>query len=99
MRVMAFCLIRAYQILISPLYPQCCRFVPSCSEYALEAIQVHGVFRGGWLALRRVFRCHPLTRGGYDPVPGTDAMRIQTLHPAANTAAHKAGTAPGADRC
>lgn len=61
--------IRAYQRLISPFLPRTCRFVPSCSEYAAQAIQAHGPLRGTWLALRRLSRCHPFHPGGYDPVP------------------------------
>lgn len=63
-------LIRAYQILLSPLLGPRCRFHPSCSQYAIEALQRHGVVKGGWLALRRIGRCHPLHPGGHDPVPG-----------------------------
>jgi putative membrane protein insertion efficiency factor len=62
-------LIRAYQLVISPWTPPSCRFYPSCSQYALIAIERHGVLRGGWLALRRLGRCHPWTRGGVDHVP------------------------------
>ena len=62
-------LIRIYQWLISPILPRACRFAPSCSEYAAEAIQLHGVARGGWLALRRLLRCHPWGGDGFDPVP------------------------------
>lgn len=62
-------LIGAYQRLFSPLLPPRCRFVPSCSTFAVEAIQEHGLGRGGLLALRRLGRCHPFHRGGYDPVP------------------------------
>ena len=65
--------IRFYQLFISPLLGPRCRFYPTCSNYALEAVEVHGVFKGGWLALKRVSRCHPLNPGGYDPVPGTEA--------------------------
>jgi len=65
-------IIRLYRLFISPLLGQTCRFSPSCSNYAIEALQVHGVFRGSWLAARRISRCHPLNEGGYDPVPGTD---------------------------
>lgn len=59
----------SYRTVISPLYGQVCRFFPSCSAYALEAVQVHGAVRGSWLAARRLARCHPWTDGGVDPVP------------------------------
>lgn len=62
-------LIRAYQRLISPLLPPRCRFYPSCSSYAAEAVARYGAWRGGVLALRRLLRCHPWHPGGYDPVP------------------------------
>jgi len=62
-------LIRAYQLLFSPILGGQCRFIPSCSEYASEAIGRHGSIRGCWLALRRIARCQPFCQGGYDPVP------------------------------
>ena len=62
-------LIRFYHRQISPLFPPCCRFTPTCSQYALEAIQVHGAAKGVFLALKRILRCNPLFPGGYDPVP------------------------------
>ena len=62
-------LIRFYQVAISPWTPAACRFQPTCSSYALEAIERHGALRGGWLALRRIGRCHPWGGQGYDPVP------------------------------
>ena len=62
-------LIRFYQRQTSPLFPPCCRFTPTCSQYALEAIQVHGAAKGVFLALKRILRCNPLFPGGYDPVP------------------------------
>ncbi|KAF1687808.1 membrane protein insertion efficiency factor YidD [Pseudoxanthomonas broegbernensis] len=61
--------LRAYKRFISPLLGPRCRFVPSCSEYAMQAIAMHGAARGGWLAVRRLARCHPLHPGGHDPVP------------------------------
>ena len=62
-------LVRVYRLLLSPVLPPACRFHPSCSTYALEAIAAHGALRGGWLAVRRILRCHPWNDGGYDPVP------------------------------
>lgn len=62
-------LIRGYQRLISPLLAPTCRFYPSCSTYAVDAIARHGPWRGGYFAFRRLLRCHPLHPGGYDPVP------------------------------
>nr|MBC7244898.1 membrane protein insertion efficiency factor YidD [Chloroflexota bacterium] len=69
MRQIILALIRFYQRRISTALPPSCRFVPSCSEYAYEAIAKYGVRRGGWMALKRLSRCHPLHPGGYDPVP------------------------------
>ena len=62
-------LITLYQRLLSPLFPPSCRFVPTCSQYAKEAILRHGIARGSYLAARRILRCHPFNPGGYDPVP------------------------------
>ncbi|HEY0078197.1 MAG TPA: membrane protein insertion efficiency factor YidD [Pyrinomonadaceae bacterium] len=61
-------LLRFYKAAISPLLPPACRFVPTCSEYAQEAIARHGAMRGGWMSVRRLLRCHPFHPGGYDPV-------------------------------
>ncbi len=61
--------VRIYQYLISPLLPASCRHVPTCSEYTIEAFKIHGFFVGGWLALKRIIRCHPWGTNGYDPVP------------------------------
>jgi len=62
-------ILRAYKVLISPALPPACRFSPTCSQYALEAIERHGALRGSWLALRRLARCHPFHPGGVDAVP------------------------------
>ena len=69
MRALLIALIRGYQWFISPLLGNHCRFYPSCSQYAREAIERHGALRGVWLAIRRVARCHPWHPGGVDPVP------------------------------
>ena len=69
MRYLLIGLLRAYRLLISPLYGQVCRYHPSCSAYALQAVTVHGSVRGSWYAVRRLARCHPWAPGGYDPVP------------------------------
>ena len=62
-------MLRFYKAAISPLLPPACRFKPTCSEYAMEAVSEHGVVKGGWLSLRRLLRCHPFNKGGFDPVP------------------------------
>lgn len=62
-------IIRLYRVLISPLFPPSCRFQPTCSQYAIEAVQAFGIWQGAWLAVKRIIRCHPLHPGGYDPVP------------------------------
>jgi hypothetical protein len=67
--------LKAYRAVISPLYGQVCRYHPSCSAYALQAVQDRGAVRGSWLALRRLTRCHPWAAGGYDPVPAAKMNR------------------------
>lgn len=67
-------LLRGYRFAISPLYGQVCRYHPTCSAYALEAVTVHGSIKGSWLAVRRIARCHPWAAGGYDPVPGKKGL-------------------------
>jgi putative membrane protein insertion efficiency factor len=62
-------LVRVYQIALSPLLGRQCRFLPTCSHYAMEALERHGAMKGGWLAFRRILRCHPFAAAGYDPVP------------------------------
>jgi len=69
MRALMIFVVRAYQVVLSPLLPPSCRYTPSCSNYAIEALQKHGALRGGWLAAKRIARCHPFRPGGHDPVP------------------------------
>ncbi|MFM7449829.1 MAG: membrane protein insertion efficiency factor YidD [Leptolyngbyaceae cyanobacterium] len=72
MKFLLITLIRGYRLLISPLFPPVCRFQPTCSQYAIDALARFGVVRGSWLAVRRITRCHPFNPGGYDPVPPLD---------------------------
>ncbi|MBW4676817.1 MAG: membrane protein insertion efficiency factor YidD [Desmonostoc geniculatum HA4340-LM1] len=69
MKVLLILLIRGYRMFISPLFPPSCRFQPTCSMYAIQAIERFGVLRGSWMATLRILRCHPFHPGGYDPVP------------------------------
>lgn len=75
MKRFAIWLIKIYQKGISPLKPSCCRFVPTCSQYAVEAIERFGFIKGGYLGVRRILKCHPLHKGGYDPVPERDPVK------------------------
>jgi|AFSR01.1.fsa_nt_gi hypothetical protein len=77
----ALALIRLYQLLIAPLMPPVCRFQPTCSHYTAEAIARYGVWRGGWLGLRRLVRCQPFCRGGYDPVPDLTSPAVAPTSP------------------
>ncbi|TVS12493.1 MAG: membrane protein insertion efficiency factor YidD [Wenzhouxiangella sp.] len=72
MQTLLLALIRAYRYLLSPWIGGHCRFTPTCSVYAMQAIEMYGAGRGSWLAVRRLLRCHPLCHGGHDPVPGTE---------------------------
>lgn len=69
MKILLIWLIKGYRLFISPLFPPTCRFQPTCSMYAIQAIERFGVFRGGWMGIMRILRCHPFHPGGYDPVP------------------------------
>ena len=71
-KTLLLALLRGYKWALSPFLPPACRYVPTCSEYAAEAIERHGAFRGSAMAMWRVLRCHPFVRGGYDPVPSDD---------------------------
>ena len=62
-------MLRFYTREISPMLPPCCRYTPTCSEYAMQAVEKYGAVKGGWLAAKRILRCHPFHEGGYDPVP------------------------------
>ncbi|MFT4925185.1 MAG: putative membrane protein insertion efficiency factor [Phenylobacterium sp.] len=66
--------VRFYQLVISPLTGPRCRFIPTCSSYAIEAVTTHGAIKGSWLSIRRIGRCHPFCEGGYDPVPDKDEL-------------------------
>lgn len=68
MKLALLAIIRGYQKLISPLFPPHCRFYPTCSEYGHQAIEKHGFFKGAWLAIVRIGKCHPFHKGGFDPV-------------------------------
>ncbi|MCF6203109.1 MAG: membrane protein insertion efficiency factor YidD [Methylococcaceae bacterium] len=69
MRIILIRLIKFYKYFISPLFGSSCRFYPTCSSYSLEAIQIHGAFKGSFLTLKRILKCHPFHQGGIDPVP------------------------------
>lgn len=81
-------LLRGYQLLVSPMLGQKCRFYPTCSNYAIEALKVHGAARGSWLALRRVCRCHPWNEGGVDFVPAASPPPGQASSPTACDCRH-----------
>ncbi|KPL11193.1 hypothetical protein AMJ85_04250 [candidate division BRC1 bacterium SM23_51] len=74
-------LVRAYQVVISPVFAPACRFAPSCSDYALEVLQRKPLLEGLWLIARRLSRCHPLCRGGFDPVPPDRSKRARMARP------------------
>ncbi|WP_217994265.1 membrane protein insertion efficiency factor YidD [Bacillus sp. AFS023182] len=71
-------IIRFYQKFISPMTPPACRFYPTCSHYGLEAFQKHGTFKGFWLTLKRILKCHPFHPGGFDPVPDKKDDRVKS---------------------
>lgn len=71
--------VRAYQLLLSPLLPPACRYLPTCSQYAIDALESHGFLRGSWLAIKRIGRCHPFHVGGFDPVPQRDVPNRKSI--------------------
>ena len=79
-------LIKGYQWFISPVLPKSCRYYPTCSSYALEALNIHGPLKGGWMGLKRILRCHPWNDGGFDPVP--DPHDINHHHGAHHSCGH-----------
>lgn len=89
--------IRGYQLFISPILPGSCRYRPTCSEYAMDAIAGHGPLRGGWLAFKRIMRCHPWAGWGYDPVPpaGNHACGDKAGETASNATGQSADTCSG----
>ncbi len=95
MKYLLIGLLKAWRLLISPLYGNVCRYYPSCSAYALRAVSVHGAVKGSWLTVRRLLRCHPWAAGGYDPVPGTpefaEVIRDQALRSSRMVAGPKQG--------
>jgi uncharacterized protein len=86
-------MIRLYKLAISPLLPSACRFQPTCSQYAYQAIERFGAARGSWLALRRLFRCTPFSTPGYDPVPAADPLESDNAIVSRETSATSAGAA------
>ncbi len=72
-------LVRFYRQSISPLRPPCCNYIPTCSQYALEALETHGAVKGSWLAFKRILRCNPFHKGGYDPVPAAEELPLYSV--------------------
>ena len=79
MKTILMGIIRLYQMTLSRALPPTCRFTPSCSQYSFEAIDRYGALRGGWMAVKRISRCHPFNPGGYDPVPDLEEDKVNDL--------------------
>lgn len=84
--------VRAYRLLLSPILPPACRFEPSCSSYAIEALDTHGGVKGSWLTLRRLMRCQPWGGSGWDPVPAGPASRLPVSSPSSGSSEHPGET-------
>jgi uncharacterized protein len=84
-KFVALQLLRAYKSAVSPMFPPACRYVPTCSDYAEEAVERYGAGRGAWMALGRLLRCHPFARGGYDPVAGNSVVQLSAHEPLPTT--------------
>ncbi|WP_084634502.1 membrane protein insertion efficiency factor YidD [Propionicicella superfundia] len=97
MKRLLIAFMKAYRAVVSPLYGQVCKFHPTCSAYALEALEVHGAAKGSLLAARRLVRCHPWSLGGYDPVPGSERERAWLARLEAEARSSSGASAP-ADR-
>ena len=80
MKILLMGLISGYRVFLSPCLPRSCRFQPTCSQYALEAVDRFGALQGSWLAARRICRCHPFHPGGYDPVPLRQSDHLESDH-------------------
>ena len=88
MKTVVLAALRFYKAAVSPMLPPACRYTPTCSEYAMEAVDRHGILRGGWMAVKRLLRCHPLVKGGYDPVKLDDyGMAQGAISPASRVVA------------
>ena len=79
MKYLLLTIIRFYQRFISPMFPPTCRFQPTCSQYGFEAVTHYGVIKGGWMTMKRILKCHPFHRGGFDPVPIKEDNRKKTF--------------------
>jgi putative membrane protein insertion efficiency factor len=96
MKLLLIAPIKLYQLVVAPWMPNCCRFSPSCSHYAVGALQRHGALRGSWLAVRRILRCQPFCEPGWDPVPEPRAAERQP-NEAVRVSHDRAGVAVGAE--